>query len=294
MQLGLFTAATTADVRIGRFVEDEIVDVTDAVGSFEDALHGLTDGDLPDGGTTFQQSDVTIQPPTTAANTVFAAALNYGSHIEEKSASEVIDTAERGVPERPYFFLKLYRSLVGHERPIAYYSSITEQFDYAAELAVVIGKSARNVTTEDALDHVAGYTILNDTAAYDIQNVTVGEMTWIDWFSAKSMDATTPMGPHITAASDITDPHDLHIHSAVNGRTMQDGSTAAMIRDVPEQIAFLSSRVTLQPGDVIATGTPEGVGAFQDLSLEDGDRVTITIEGLGRLSNVVNETSPES
>lgn len=289
MQLGLFTADATDGVRIGRFEDGDIVDITDAVGSFEDALRGLTEGELPDGGRTVRQSDVDVRPPTTAANTVFATALNYGSHIEEKSASDAIDAAERGIPEHPYFFFKLYRSLVGHEQPIAHYSSITEQFDYAAELAVVIGKPARNVTAEAALEHVAGYTILNDTAAYDIQNVTVGEMTWIDWFSAKSMEATTPLGPHITAASEIADPQDLHIHSAVNGRTMQDGSTAAMIRDVAEQIAFLSSRVTLQPGDVIATGTPEGVGAFQDLSLGDGDRVTISIENVGRLSNVVEE-----
>lgn len=289
MQIGLFTADSTEGERIGRFEDGEIIDITDAVGSFEDVLRRLTDGDAPDGGAMFERSDVTVRPPTTATNTVFAAALNYGSHIEEKSASEAIDAAERGIPERPYFFFKLYRSLVGHEQPISYYSSITDQFDYAAELAVVIGKSARNVTAEEALEHVAGYTILNDTAAYDIQNVTVGEMTWIDWFSAKSMEVTTPLGPHVTAASEITDPHDLHIHSDVNGRTMQDGSTAAMIRDINEQIAFLSSRVTLQPGDVIATGTPEGVGAFQDLSLEDGDRVTITIEDIGQLSNVVEE-----
>jgi 2-keto-4-pentenoate hydratase/2-oxohepta-3-ene-1,7-dioic acid hydratase in catechol pathway len=285
----LFTAESTAGERIGRFEGDVLVDITDAVGSFEDALRDLTEGDVPDGGPTFQESEVTVRPPTTAANTVFAAALNYGSHIEEKSASEAIDTAERGIPERPYFFFKLYRSLVGHEQPIAYHSSITDQFDYAAELAVVIGKPARNVTPEQALEHVAGYTILNDTAAYDIQNVGVGEMTWIDWFSAKSMEATTPMGPHVTGATEIADPHDLHIHSEVNGQTMQDGSTAAMIRGVDEQIAFLSSRVTLQPGDVIATGTPEGVGAFQDLSLGDGDRVTISIEDVGRLSNVVEE-----
>ena len=112
-------------------------------------------------------------------------------------------------------------------------------------------------------------------------------MTWIDWFSAKSMEATTPLGPFVTGADAVADPHDLRIVSRLNDRVMQDGSTAAMVRGIDDQIAFLSSRVTLQPGDVIATGTPAGVGAFQDLALDDGDRIEIEIEGVGRRSNVV-------
>lgn len=286
MHVGRFTTDDGLE-RIGRFEEDTVIDISDGCDGFNGALRQLTDGALPSGGKSFDTTDIRHLPPTTPGNTVFAIALNYGSHIDEKSRSDAIDTAERDVPERPYFFFKLYRSLVGHRRPISLYSDITSQFDFAAELAAVIGDPARNVTPADAPDHVAGYTILNDTAAYDIQTVAVGEMKWIDWFSAKSMEDTTPLGPYVTAAEEVRDPHDLRIVSQVNDRTMQDGSTAAMVRTVGEQVAFLSTRVTLQPGDVIATGTPEGVGAFQDLALADGDRIDIEIEDVGTLSNVV-------
>jgi 2-keto-4-pentenoate hydratase/2-oxohepta-3-ene-1,7-dioic acid hydratase in catechol pathway len=289
MRLAVFTTEQASGDRIGRVTDDAVIDVTDAVDSLGAALERLSAGTLPRGGPEIDRSEVQFRPPTAPSNTVFAAALNYGSHIEEKSESDAIDTDERGIPETPYFFLTLYRALVGHEQPISYYASITDQFDFAGELAAVIGTPARNVSPAEALDHVAGYTVFNDTAAYDIQNVAVGDTTWIDWFSAKSMEATTPIGPAITPASEIDDPHDLRIHSAVNGQTMQDGSTASMIRGIDEQIAFLSTRVTLQPGDVIATGTPEGVGAFQDVTLANSDRVDIEIEDVGRLSNVVEE-----
>lgn len=289
MRLAIFTPGDGDEERIGRIEGDAVIDVTDAVESFSDALEGLTSGVLPEGGPEHDTASVTFHPPTTAANTVFAAALNYQSHIDEKSESDAIDTADRDVPDRPYLFVTLYRSLVGHRQPIRYYSSLTDQFDFAAELAAVIGTPARNVAPAEALDHVAGYTVFNDTAAYDIQNVAVGDGTWIDWFSAKSMEATTPLGPGIAPADAVDDPHDLRVRSAVNGQTMQDGSTAAMIRGIDELVAFLSTRVTLQPGDVIATGTPHGVGAFQEFSLSDGDRVDVEIEDVGTLSNVVQE-----
>lgn len=288
MRLGRF-AVDGGETRIGRFEDGAVLDVTDAVDGFGDALGRLGSGDLPDGGAEHEPAAVRTLPPTTAENTVFAVALNYGSHIAEKSESDAIDAEERGVPETPYFFVKLHRSLVGDGEPIRLHADVTRQFDYAAELAAVVGEPARNVTAEEAMDHVAGYTVLNDTAAYDVQNVAVGEMTWIDWLSAKSMEDTTPLGPHVTAADAVGDPHDLRVTSAVNGETMQDGSTAAMVRGVGEQLAFLSTRFTLQPGDVVATGTPEGVGAFQDLALADGDRVEVEVEGVGRLENVVRE-----
>lgn len=164
---------------------------------------------------------------------------------------------------------------------------MTQGLDYAAELAAVIGEPARHVDPEEALEYVAGYTVLNDTAAYDVQNVAMGSTTWIDWYSAKSMDDTTPVCPWVAAADEVGDPHDLSIRSTVNGELMQDTSTAAMIRGVDEQVAFLSTRTTLRPGNLIATGTPEGVGTFRDLSLSDGDRIEIEIEDVGRLENTV-------
>lgn len=286
MRVGRFTVDGGAP-RIGRFEDDHVVDLTSSVDGYGDAVRRLSAGTLPSGGDECDSASVTYLPPTTPENTVFAVALNYGSHIAEKSDGDAIDDARRAVPETPYFFVKLHRALVGHRAPIRLHAAVTGQFDFAGELAAVIGVPARNVPAADAMAHVAGYTILNDTAAYDVQNVAVGDLTWIDWLSAKSMEATTPLGPAVTAADAVSDPHDLRITSSVNGRTMQDGRTSSMIRSVEEQVAFLSTRFTLQPGDVIATGTPAGVGAFQDLSLGDGDRVEIEVEDVGRLSNVV-------
>jgi 2-keto-4-pentenoate hydratase/2-oxohepta-3-ene-1,7-dioic acid hydratase in catechol pathway len=288
MRIGRFVVDGSGP-RIGRFEGDDVVDVTDAVADFGDAIRRLGAGRLPAGGDTYDRAAVTHLPPTTAGNDVFAVALNYGSHIEEKSASDAIDDEARTVPESPFFFTKLNRSLVGHGAPISLHSDITAQFDFAAELAAVIGEPARNVDPDDAMAHVAGYTILNDTAAYDVQNVAVGDMTWIDWLSAKSMEDTTPLGPWVVGTDAVGDPHDLRIQSWVNGEAMQDGQSAAMLRGIAEQVAFLSSRFTLQPGDVIATGTPEGVGSFQDLALADGDRVEIEVADVGTLANVVRE-----
>lgn len=288
MRIGRFVVDGSGP-RIGRFEGDDVVDVTEAVAGFADAIRRLGAGRLPAGGDTYARGAVTHLPPTTPANDVFAVALNYASHIEEKSASDAIDDEARTVPESPYFFLKLHRSLVGHGAPIILHRDVTSQFDFAAELAAVVGEPARNVDPDDAMEHVAGYTILNDTAAYDVQNVPVGDMTWIDWLSAKSMEDTTPLGPWVVGADAVSDPDDLRIRSWVNGESMQDGRTAAMIRGIAEQVAFLSTRFTLQPGDVIATGTPEGVGSFQDLALADGDRVEIEVEDVGTLTNVVRE-----
>ncbi len=290
MQLGIFTVDDERDGRIGRIEGETIVDVTDSVDTFATALQRMTDGEpiaVPDAATTYSITDVQLRPPTTVENEAFAIALNYASHIEEKSGTETVERQQRAVPETPYFFHKLSRSLIGHEAPINYYSDVTQGLDYAAELAAVIGTPARRVAREEALEYVAGYTILNDTAAYDVQNVSMGSTSWIDWYSAKSMDDTTPVGPWVVAADEVGDPHDLSIRSTVNGELMQDGSTAAMIRGVDEQVAFLSTRTTLRPGDLIATGTPAGVGTFQDLSLSDGDRIEIEIENVGRLENTV-------
>lgn len=290
MNVGVFTTGTDEEARVGKILDDAVVDISAEVPAFDTALERITTGKiLPDGGREHRLADVQLLPPTTRENATFAIALNYGSHIEEKSESDTIDEADRDIPETPYFFTKLYRSLVGHDQSIRYHSSITQQLDYAAELAAVVGRPARDVSPEEALDYVAGYTILNDTAAYDIQNISVGDMTWIDWFSAKSMENTTPVGPYVASSDAVGDPHDLSIRSEVNGRVMQSGSTSTMIRGVNELVSFLSTRVTLRPGDVIATGTPEGVGAFQDLALDDGDRIGITIENVGSISNVVEE-----
>lgn len=277
MRLGRFR--TDDQIHIGRFEGGGVVDVTTAFDSFQDALERPTDAADVE-GETFDVPDVTHLPPTTERNTVFCAALNYEAHAEESNTQ---------VPERPLVFIKLPRTLVGHREPINYHTSVTEEIDYEAELAAIIGKPARHVDTANALSHVAGYTILNDTSARDLQlSLRVGEDEMLDWFSGKAMQATTPIGPWIVT-NEIKDPQNLHIRSRVNGEVMQDDSTGMMIRSVADLVSFVSSRVRLEPGDVVATGTPEGVGTFQDIRLHPDDTVEMEVEGIGTLTNTVRK-----
>lgn len=265
--------------RIGRFVGDTVRDVTAAFDSFQDAIaHPQDASDVE--GPTYGTEEITYLPPITAQNTVFCAALNYEAHAEESDIA---------VPEWPLMFMKLPRTLVGHGEPINYHTTVTDEIDYEAELAAVIGEPARHVSADEALDYVAGYTILNDTSARDLQlNLSVGDDTMLDWFSGKTMQATTPVGPYVVI-DEIDDPQDLAISSQVNGETMQDENTGMMIRSVADLVAFASSRVRLEPGDIIATGTPEGVGTFQDIQLYPDDTVHIAVEGIGNLVNTVQE-----
>lgn len=276
------TRFSTGDAaRVGVSEDGTIRDVTEGVEGFADALETVTRGEsLPDGGETYDAEAVEYLPPTTPSSTVLAAALNYHSHIEE------VGKTEREF-EWPLLFFKTYGSLVGHERPIQYHRSVVERLDYEGELAAVVGKPAWQVPEDEALDYVAGYTIMNDVTARNLQRLRAGDDDAIDWFSAKAMRATTPVGPEVVTTDEIRDPQQLHVTSRYNGEVMQDEDASLMIYDTAELIAFASTRVELQPGDVIATGTPEGVGEFQDVSMTDGDTIEVEIDGIGTLSNTV-------
>lgn len=294
MQAGVgtikFSCRDTLDMRIGRFEvggqsrigvfeNGTVRDVTGAFDSFQEALEHSERAENAD-GETFDSDEITHLPPMTPENTVFCAGLNYEAHAEESNIA---------VPERPLIFMKLHRTLVGHGEPISYHTRVTEEIDYEAELAAVIGEPARHVSPEDALDHVAGYTLLNDTSARDLQlSLQVGDDEMLDWFSGKTMQRTTPLGPYVVV-DEIEDPQDLDIQSRVNDETMQDDNTEMMVRSVADLVSFVSSRVELQPGDVIATGTPEGVGTFQDIQLYPDDTVEVEVEGIGTLVNTVEE-----
>lgn len=279
MRLGRFQTAD--EQRIGIFEDGQVRDVTSGVEGFDDALS--RPGAVADvGGPTFDVDDVAYLPPTTDRNSIFCAGLNYEAHAEESD----ID-----VPEWPLIFMKPPRALVGHEAPISYHTDVTEALDYEAELAAVIGTPGRHLSPQDALDHVAGYTIFNDTTARDLQfGLRVGDDEVLDWFSGKAMQSTTPIGPYVVV-DEIEDPQDLAIASRVDGETMQDDTTGMMVRSVADLVAFVSSRVRLEPGDVVATGTPEGVGAFQDIALQAGETVEVEIEGIGTLRNRVEPAS---
>ena len=277
MRIGRFRA--DGQDRIGVFEGDTVRDVSEEFDSFRDAVSRPTDAQDVD-GETFDAESVTHLPPTTEQNAIFCAGLNYEAHAEES------DTA---VPEWPLIFMKLPRTLVGHREPISYHTRVTQEIDYEAELAAVIGEPARHVDADEALEYVAGYTILNDTSARDLQlNLKVGDDTLLDWFSGKAQQRTTPVGPHVVV-DEVDDPQDLDIASRVNGETMQDDNTGMMVQSVADLVSFVSSRVRLEPGDVIATGTPEGVGAFQDIQLEPDDTVEVEVEGVGTLVNTVEE-----
>jgi 2,4-didehydro-3-deoxy-L-rhamnonate hydrolase len=204
---------------------------------------------------------------------IICVGLNYRDHATESNLD---------LPTRPLLFAKWQTSLIGPGEEIVL-PKISSQVDYEAELGVVIGRTTRGVSADDALDHVAGYICVNDVSARDVQ---MGDGQWT---RGKSFDTFCPVGPALVPASEIPDPQDLRIQCQVNGETLQDSNTREMVFDVREQIVFISAAITLEPGDLIATGTPAGVGMARKppIFLADGDEVTIEIEGVGSLANSV-------
>jgi 2-keto-4-pentenoate hydratase/2-oxohepta-3-ene-1,7-dioic acid hydratase in catechol pathway len=204
---------------------------------------------------------------------IICVGLNYRDHAEEQGVE---------LPEAPLFFAKYTSSLIGPGEPIVIPPIVTK-CDYEAELGVVIGRRVRSVSTENALEAVRGYICANDVSARDLQFADK------QWTRGKSPDTFCPVGPRLVPAADIPDPHDLRISAVVNGETLQDSTTANLIFRIDEIISYASQTSTLEPGDLILTGTPAGVGVFRDPQrlLQPGDEVTIEIEGIGALTNPV-------
>jgi 2,4-diketo-3-deoxy-L-fuconate hydrolase len=182
-------------------------------------------------------------------------------------------------------FLKLRNTVIGTGENVQMPPE-TNKLDWEIELAAVIGKRCRRIGVEDALGAVAGYTVINDISARDMNTRTDYPFKF-DWFQGKCHDTFAPIGPWIVPAWQIPDPQRVDLKLEVNGATMQQDSTANMIWTVREQIAYLSTIVTLEPGDVVATGTPTGVGMGRGIFLKDGDTITATIAGIGTLTNRV-------
>ena len=214
-----------------------------------------------------------LMAPVPNPSKIVAIGLNYRDHAREQGAP---------IPDRPIIFAKFPTSVIGPGDAITWDPALTQQVDYEAELAVVIGETARNVKEEDAYAFVAGYTCGNDVSARDLQ---FGDHQWV---RGKSLDTFCPLGPALVTPDEIPDPQDLSIRAVLNGEVMQDSRTSEMIFGVRELIAFASRAFTLLPGDVILTGTPHGVGVFRKppVFLKDGDRIAIEIERIGRLENV--------
>jgi 2,4-didehydro-3-deoxy-L-rhamnonate hydrolase len=204
---------------------------------------------------------------------IVCVGLNYRDHAEEQGTE---------LPAAPLLFAKWPNTLIGPDEPIVI-PPVTKQVDYEAELGVVMGKRVRGVSAENALEAVAGYLCLNDVSARDLQ-FSDGQ-----WVRGKSLDTFCPVGPELVSAADVPDPQALAIRALVNGEALQDSNTSNMIFSVAEIVAHVSQAITLEPGDLIATGTPAGVGAFREpkVWLQPGDEVTIEIGGVGALTNPV-------
>ncbi|HEX7085216.1 MAG TPA: fumarylacetoacetate hydrolase family protein [Vicinamibacterales bacterium] len=228
-------------------------------------------------GAVLSVDDVRLGPPVPRPGKVICIGLNYKDHAAESGMA---------VPESPVTFSKYPTAVIGPDRPIVLPSTST-QVDYEAELAVVIGRRAKHVPIERAWDCVLGYTNLNDVSARDMQFADK------QWQRGKSCDTFAPMGPAIVTRDEVGDPHKLRVRLRLNGETMQDSSTEQLIFGVDYVVAFLSQTVTLEPGDVIATGTPPGVGFARKppVFLKPGDVVEVEVEKLGVLRNPVVEES---
>lgn len=186
------------------------------------------------------------------------------------------------LPEVPTFFVKLPNAVIGPNDPIPI-PRVSHRIDWEGELAIVLGRTCKDVDASEAMHCVAGYTVTNDVTARDYQFKTS------QWNLGKTFDGFAPLGPWLTTADEVRDPHDLRLVTTVNDDVMQDARTSDLVFSVPELVAFFSSLMTLQPGDIIATGTPSGIGALMQPRrwLREGDKVTIDIEQVGRLTNTV-------
>jgi 2-keto-4-pentenoate hydratase/2-oxohepta-3-ene-1,7-dioic acid hydratase in catechol pathway len=237
-------------------------------------LPAIIDDGGPDPAAAGAAVDAHVRLAPVAPRKVVAIGLNYLDHIRESGLEQ---------PTRPLVFAKFPSSIVGPDAPIRIPGDLTQRVDWEVELGVVIGRTARAVSVEDALGHVFGYTVGNDVSARDLQ---FGDGQWV---RGKSLDTFCPVGPVIVTADEIPDPQSLRLTCSVNGEVMQDATTGLMVFGVAELISFCSHSFTLEPGDLLLTGTPWGCGEFMDpkRSLAPGDVVECEIEGIGTLRNPV-------
>ncbi len=261
--------------------EDEVVDLSelgpDLLAVIDAGERGLEHAQrvAANAVTSLPLKDLTLLPPLEAPRgNIIAMGRNYQKHAEE--------TATDGDVKAPTIFTKAITSITGPYDDIAIDPSISDSMDWEVELGVVIGRRAANIARSDAMDHVFGYFVLNDVSARDIQNGWGGQ-----YFKGKSLDRTCPTGPWVVTRDEAPDPRNLHLRLTVNGVVKQDGSTRDMIHPVDSIIEWASKGMTLLPGALIATGTPDGVGFTRNPPefLHAGDVMETEVEGIGRLRN---------
>jgi 2-keto-4-pentenoate hydratase/2-oxohepta-3-ene-1,7-dioic acid hydratase in catechol pathway len=255
-----------------------MVDLIKAYGAIKDQLK-------PNGGVLALSSLKLLAPVPLPPRNIMCVGKNYRAHALEFTGSGFDTSASStadAIPTAPIIFTKAPETVIGSGDNILYPTGLSDSIDYEAELGVVIGTGGRGISKADALDHVFGYTIINDMTARDLQSKHK------QWFIGKSIDTFCPMGPWLVTADEV-DVTNLQVQCWINGELRQDANTSDLIFDIPTLIETLSAGLTLQPGDVIATGTPAGVGVGFDPPkyLARGDEVAIEITGLGRLVNRV-------
>lgn len=265
--------------RFGIYSKGEATDLSSSYAGFAELV-----ADLPNLGTTSSMggarltvSESGFLPPADRRSKILCMAVNYHSHIREMHEDQT---------QEPILFAKFFTSLTGPYSPIPRFS-ISQIMDYEGELAVVIGSPARNLRREDAWEHVAGFTLLNDISARSLFRVPQGSGIMKDWFSCKAIDHSTPLGPWIVTPEEAGDFASLHFETFLNGDRVQSSSVTDMVFDVPRIIEHASSRLTLEPGDIISTGTPSGVGVSRKRTLEKGDVIEVRAEGIGHIKNQV-------
>ncbi|MDP9145728.1 MAG: fumarylacetoacetate hydrolase family protein [Actinomycetota bacterium] len=274
--------------RIGVVVEDNVVDLSSSglpsdtvelLGQWERSKidHAVTQG------ARFPLEDVRLLAPLVPRKNIFAVGRNYRDHAKEFSDSGFDASEKQMVPDYPVIFTKAPTSVVGPDEAIVLANDPTGTTDYEGEMAVVIGRLARNVAPENALEFVFGWTIINDVTARDLQK------RHVQWFVGKSPDTFCPMGPWITTIDEVPDIEASWMRTVVSGDLRQEAPISALIFNVETLIATLSEVITLEPGDVIATGTGSGVGIGFDPPryLTSGDVVEISVDGIGTLRNPV-------
>jgi len=233
----------------------------------------------PAGISVYEDNVRLLAPIPRPRKNIFGIGLNYTEHVAE--SARALDTSSE-LPQQPVVFSKPPTAVIAHGEPIQHNASMTQQLDWEVELGVIIGKRATRISVEDAMGHVFGYTIINDVSARD--NRRAGQ-----WIFSKGQDSFCPMGPAIVTADEVEDPHALELWLTKNGEEKQRSNTKYMLFNIPELIADLSTGMTLEPGDIIATGTPAGVGAGRDPQewMWPGDVIECGVEGIGVLRNPV-------
>ncbi len=302
-QFHLATYQSPRGPRAALVVGDKIIDAADATGNAADAtVLGIVeaweasvkrlDAAVEKSMSTAKPlSSVALLAPIPRPTAIYCAGANYRDHANEMARAQgkpdPVDPHELGL--RSWHFLKVGHCVVGPGQTVAIPTK-TKKLDWEVELALVIGKKCRNVAEKDALDVVMGYTVANDLSARDLgtrAGLPDNSNFRADWVSHKCFDGSCPMGPWITLARDIPDPHDLKLGLDVNGAKKQDSNSKELIFNINEQIADISARITLYPGDVILTGTPAGVGAGKGEFLKAGDKVRAWVERIGDLETTM-------